>query len=205
MHTMLKTHSFAIGIFALLAMLVPRSTFAAELLFSPSSDSRIVEVHIDPQSKSLNVVEGKIQFSGPAAEGLSVTVENGQSILPIWPTPPVYDGVTKSISFVGGVPNGFSSKGLLFRLRIPPTASGDMTIAYVEGNAYLNDGKGTKEPVYAKTLELNAGNEGMVKQNDASSTAVNTSNTFKYATIILLLAVVLSVMFRYAYKKNYKK
>ncbi len=210
---MLKIPSYLIGTFILLTILMPRSAFAAELLFSASADSRTVEVHIDPQSKSLNVVEGKIRFSGPGADGLTVRIENGQSILPIWPTPPLYDEQDKSISFVGGVPNGFNAKGLLFRLQISQTKPDDLTIAYVDGNAYLNDGKGTKESVSSNPLELRAANDGTAtatndnnkNDNNANNYSQDSGNAFKYATIILLIAIVLYVIFHNAYKKSYKK
>ena len=185
-------------------MLVPRCLFAAELTFRviPNEEindtTTLVEIRIDPQSKQLNVVEGEILFSGTASDNLSVQVENGRSVLSMWPTPPQYDINKKSISFTGGVPFGFNSEGLLFRLRLSPRIFGVLSISYIHGNAYLNDGKGTKEFISSKSLDLNINNE---EQNQIHEARFN-SNIYTYAIIILSVAAVLMVMFRYGLKKN---
>lgn len=189
--------------YILICLLVfPNILFAAELVFKVSPNNDSVEVRIDPKSKQMNVVEGKIQFSGEASDGLYVQVENGQSILPIWPTPPNYDEKNKSIKFVGGVPNGFDSEGLLFVLRFSPTASGDLTLAYTEGSGYLNDGKGTEESIYSKPLEVYVG-EGKINVSSENSSSVS---KYKYVTIILLVFfVVIFVVFKYGFNKKYKQ
>ena len=186
------------GSIAVSFLLMPQSTFAAELTFKNISNTEtgnhttLVEVRIDPQSKSLNVVEGEIRFSGSASDGLSVQIENGHSILSLWPTPPQYDAGKKSISFIGGVPDGFSDEGLLFYLRLSPTANGNLDISYTNGSAYLNDGKGTKEAVYSKYLKIFIGeNQYQIK--------------IKYGIIILVMVAVLIVIFKYGFKKKNKK
>lgn len=184
-------------------LLAPQSIFAAELIFKniPNTETTdrtiVIEVRIDPQSKTLNVVEGEIKFSGLASNGLFVQVENGQSVLPIWPTAPVYDADKKSIIFTGGVPNGFNVEGLLFRLHFSPASSGKLNISY-EGNAYLNDGKGTKEDVSSKYLEININKNGYDKK---------TSNFVipKYVIITLLAIAVFVFIYKYVFKKKNKQ
>ncbi len=188
-------------------LLTPQSTFAAELTFKnipnteTAGNTTLVEVRIDPQSKSLNVVEGEIRFSGSASDGLSVQVENGHSILPLWPTPPQYDADKKSISFAGGVPDGFSSDGLLFYLRLSPTSYGDLDISYINGSAYLNDGEGTKETVSSKPLKIRIDKGGHQRVIGVSSNFVK----IKYVIIILLMIAVLIVIFKYGFKKKNKQ
>lgn len=180
----------------------PQSTFSAELNFKTQTDGKtsIVEVSIDPQVKNLNVVEGTLEFSGEASNGLSVQVENGQSVLPLWPTAPQYDDKSKSITFVGGVPNGFDKEGLLFRLRITPTVKGDLKITYTNGVSYLNDGKGTKESISSKPLEI------YTDKSELNNTKENKSdsNKNKYVIIILLTLIIISFLFKYVIK-NHKK
>ena len=106
---------------ALFLLLAPQSISAAELNFnlksSGSGDSKqsVVEVRINPQSKRLNLIEGKIKFTGSMTDKMSVQVENGNSVLSIWPVPPIYNDKDKSIGFIGGKPDGFQNEGLLFR------------------------------------------------------------------------------------------
>lgn len=184
--------------------IVPESIFAAELTFKKipnteaASSTIVIEVRIDPQSKNLNVVEGEIKFSGSATEDLVVQVENGQSILPIWPTVPVYNAQNKSIIFTGGVPNGFNTEGLLFRLLVRPVSSGNLDISY-EGKAYLNDGKGTKENVSSKYFKISLDN------NSGDNTQRQTFDFMKYnyVIIILLVLAVLIFIYKYGFKKNH--
>ncbi|MDO8522672.1 MAG: hypothetical protein Q7S12_00075 [bacterium] len=195
------------GILVMVFLLMPQNTFAAELTFKiiqnteTSDNATLVEVRIDPQSKSLNVVEGEIRFSGSVSDGLSVQVENGHSILPLWPTSPQYDTDKKSISFTGGVPGGFSSEELLFYLRLSPTLDGDLDILYVNGNAYLNDGKGTKETVFSKPIKIHIG-EGQYQKVIGDFFSLI---EIKYVIIILLIVAVLIIILKYGFKKKIKQ
>lgn len=190
----------------LFILLMPQNAFAVQLIFkavpnnTTNDKATIIEVRIDPQSKRLNVVEGAIEFSGTASDNLSIQVENGQSILPIWPTPPQYDTDKKSIIFTGGVPNGFDIEGLLFRLRISPSVSGNLNISYA-GNAYLNDGKGTKEVVSSKPLEISVDKDGYDKINKKTSGFVKS----EYVIIALLIIAVFVFIYKYGFKKKNKQ
>lgn len=198
---------FIIAVAALSLLLIPQSTFAAELTFKVvpntvvNDNTIIVEVRIDPQAKKLNVVEGAINFQGTAADDLSVQVENGQSILPLWPTPPQYIESEKVIRFAGGVPGGFDSEGLLFRMRLSSASYGDLDISYVNGSAYLNDGKGTKESVSAESLKVRIDKDGYNKIIGVSSGFTK----LKYAIIILIGLAVLFLAYKYGHRKIIKK
>jgi len=201
------TSYFIAGTLVMVFLLMPQSTFAAELIFrsipntETGGNTTLVEVRIDPQSKSLNAVEGEIKFSGYASDGLFVQIENGHSILPLWPTPPQYDTDKKSVSFAGGVPDGFSSEGLLFYLRLSPASYGDLDISYVNGSAYLNDGKGTKETVFSEPLKIRIDKGGHKKVIGVAPNLIE----IKYVIIILVMIAVLIVIFKYGFKKKNKQ
>lgn len=183
---------------------IPQSMNAAELLFKVNDNvdintPKIVEVYIDPQAKKLNVIEGTIKFSGSILDTVAVQIENGQSILSLWPTPPQYNEVEHSISFIGGVPSGFDTKGLLFRIKISSPVEGDLGIQYTEGSAYLNDGKGTKESVSSNPVTIRMHNESEYFEKSLSKS--------KYDILILLIgfvSILLSVAV-YVHRKNIKK
>lgn len=195
------------GLSLAMFMLLPQLGYATKLTFSTAalevSAQRevLVDVALDPQEKKINVVEGVIQFSGPATDGLGVSIENGQSVLPIWPTPPQYNEATKSITFVGGVPQGFNSRGLLFRLRFTPVASGAMTIVHTSGSAYLNDGKGTKDFLESEALTLAVG-EGELTTSETSSPS---SRSVLNGIILALLAGIVCAACIYGYKKTHAR
>ena len=181
--------------------------FAAELNFelvpntSSGDKSAIINIKIDPQTKNLNVIEGSLIFKGQASADLSVQVENGNSILPLWPTPPQYNEKDKAINFVGGIPDGFNKEGLLFRLAISTASGGNLDISYNNGNAYLNDGMGTIEQITSKPLTLN------LEPAEGNQTEGVTAGykLLKNVILFLVLAAVLFVIYRYVYKKNINK
>jgi hypothetical protein len=196
-----------LGAFVACLSFVPGYVSAADIKFNvipntTASDAATqVEVRIDPQSKNLNVVEGTIVFKGPIAESLSVQVENGQSVLSLWPTPPVYNTVEKSIQFTGGIPLGFTTEGLLLRMRLSASESGDVDISYVPGGAYINDGKGTQESIPAKSITVHVGTDEYTKSAKSSEG----SRTLGYGILILLIVAVLSIILQHVYKKYTKK
>jgi hypothetical protein len=192
-----------VGVGILFLMFLPYVVEASEVIFKVVSNgdneshSTLVEVRLDPQAKRVNVVEGVVEFSGSAAEDLSVQVENGQSILSMWPVPPRYDVNKKNISFTGGVPNGFDTEGLLFKMRLPSKLRGELQISYTGGSVYLNDGKGTQESVTSKPVTLTFDINGSVENTNQSFQG----SWYVYGIIFLLGGAVLFAVFKYGVKK----
>jgi len=163
-----------------IVLLAPLTTFAASVHFKvvPNNvvgdEAAIVEAYIDPQGKTLNVVEGIIRVQEEAgAKVSSVVVETGGSVLTTWPVVPRYSYDTnKVIRFTGGVPNGFNNEGLLFRMRLFASNPGKVTISWIGGGAYLNDGKGTEEGVFARsiTISLAQGKPNLMRSSTVDST-----------------------------------
>jgi len=167
----------ALGVTGLFVILMPQNVFAAELIFklipnnTVNDGATIIEARIDPQSKVLNVVEGIINFQGAIIDKLSVEVETGGSVLTLWPTPPQYLSGEKVIRFTGGRPNGFNHEGLLFRIRLASSLSGNAIISWISGTAYLNDGKGTQETISSRsiTISLDKQNPDMIAKSSLDS------------------------------------
>lgn len=180
------------------SVLAPRNIFAAEVLFRAIPDERgtVIEARIQPQGKALNVVDGVIGFEERFANQMSVEVENGESILKLWPTPPLYDAADKTIRFSGGVPGGFTEEGLLFRVRLSSLESGDVTVAWLSGVAYQNDGKGTPEPISGRTLSVRLG-----EMSDTQSDAQDQKKSGMNYGILIIIIVALAGACVYGYKK----
>jgi len=190
----------------LLFLLVPQNVFAAELTFTQipntggGDNTAVIEVRVDPQSKNLNVVEGEIKFSGSGLEELSVQVENGKSILPVWTLPPEYNKDQRSIRFTGGVPYGFYTEGLLFQLQISNITTDDIEVSFTDGIAYENDGKGTKVAVSSTPLKISISKAS----RDERSSIGRSLEGSPYAKIILLSVIIVAITVIYVYKKNQK-
>lgn len=188
-------------------LLMPQNVFAAELTFTQikntggGENTALIEVRVDPQSKNLNVVEGEIKFSGSGLEELSVQVENGKSILPLWTLPPEYNKDLRSIRFTGGVPYGFYTEGLLFQLQISNITTDDLEVSFTDGIAYENDGKGTKVAVSSTPLKISINQES----GDEKSSIGRSLEGYPYAKIILLSVIIVAIIVFYVYQKNKKK
>ncbi len=161
MRTMQNSRFYLIGIFAGFVLFVaPHYASAATVRFisipSAAGDgATVVEARIDPQAAKINVVEGVIALQGTLASNVTVRPETGGSLLTLWPTSPQYSAQDHAVRFTGGLPDGFTREGLLFRLRLSAVKTGTVTLSWAGGSAYLNDGKGTVEPISARSITVN--------------------------------------------------
>lgn len=141
---------------------------AATLYFDPA-DSEVwpggtaaVAVRLDTdEGECINVVDGTITFPQNL---IPVDISLGKSILPIWIEEPVINTQNRTITFAGGIPNGycgrisgdpqltnilleiiFQAPGIQIGLsELSPLA----TLAFTdESRALLNDGFGTEAPL----------------------------------------------------------
>ena len=114
----------------------------------------------------------------------------------------------KNIRFTGGSPEGFSREGLLFRIHLSSPLSDKAIISWIGGSAYLNDGKGTKEVVFAKPFTLNdvQDSENRLAGHLELNNQQLSSKASPYNVILLFIMVTFVAVFSlYAYKKFNKK
>jgi len=135
-------------------------TYAAEVTFkvvdnpTPQESVTVVEVRLDPKGGQLNALEGVIGLLGEARNITTVLVETGGSVISLWPNEPEYSKEEGVIRFTGGAFTSFPENGLLFRLRIFSEQSSDITLSWLGGSAYKNDGLGTVEPISSRSLNI---------------------------------------------------
>ncbi len=163
------------------------------LFFGVISDAEAASLYIDPAFSSLsrgdsvtlavrldtdelaeeciNAVDGVITYSENI---IPVDVSVGDSIFSIWVEQPVIDKEKRTITFAGGIPNGYCGRipgdprltNTLIKLifRSPGFSIGNTSgsstaqIAFApETTAYINDGFGTKADLalYGTSLDLN--------------------------------------------------
>lgn len=190
---------FVIGLMSL-SSCVHAASLKYDVIKKPEKDSKsmIVDITLNTDGDNINVVEGNLNFSGEVTKNINIAVENGNSVLSIWPKSPEYSSTSKSIDFTGGIPGGFKGKGLLFRLIIDPSTTGDLGINHINGRIYLNDGLGTMESMSPKTLKIGIDSEGnSVIQGESSGITM-----LWYVIIILLIICLLFVAFKYVHKKD---
>lgn len=120
-----------------------------------AGDNIVVDVRVDSGGKEINAVEGKI-FLDYTSKNISVgDLSVAGSVFPLWPQKPSLSLNEKEISFVGGIPEGVSSKdSLAFKVIINLEKPGKVTLKTSNFVAYLNDGKGTRDSVITRNFDL---------------------------------------------------
>ena len=142
---------------------VPASVSAATVYLQSSrdtisvGDTAFVTVKIDANAAVLNSVQGDIVFSTSSKGDLTIQQSSlGGSVFSLWPETPSVSQNGTDVSFVGGVPGGFSSDGTtVFKIIVQAKTVGSVTITPKNISAYANDGKGTQVPVETKDLVMN--------------------------------------------------
>lgn len=144
------------------------SANAASLYIDPHetslyrADTVTVAVRLDTdEGECVNTVDAVISYDGGSLQAVDVT--RGRSILSLWVEAPVIDKEAKTISFAGGVPNGYCGRipgdpsltnivaELVFRapgLTVGRASGNTTNIVFgPETRVLLNDGLGTEAPL----------------------------------------------------------
>ena len=146
-------------------------------------DAITTAVRIMPDAslgECINVIDAVVTYS----ENIQpVDISIGKSIFNVWVEPPVINKENRTITFAGGIPNGYCGRvegdprltniiaEIIFRSPGMQVGGGsDDTQAHVdfapETQVLLNDGAGTRAPLTALggtfTLEKSAGSDGVV-------------------------------------------
>ncbi len=161
-------------------LLSSQTALAASLYIDPAKtsldrgDAITLKVRLDVDEAAgecVNAVDGVVTFTkNISVEDVSV----GDSIFNVWIEPPQINKEDNTVTFAGGIPNGYCGRiagdprlsNVIAKLVVRSPGfiigGGDETIAYVnfsdKSTAYLNDGRGTKAILntYGSTIELNS-------------------------------------------------
>lgn len=157
---------------ALSALLLPHAVFASTVYLDTDrsnffvGDTVLVKVHVNSESKNINIVEGEVFLDYPAGAVSFIDLNTAGSKFSLWPSKPFPSEDNTSISFVGGAPGGLTSKdAIVFNIVLKLQKAGQITLSPKNIGVYLNDGKGAKDAVSVKDLVINV----LPKTSDAQS------------------------------------
>ena len=146
-------------------------------------------------SKIVNVIDGTIIYDKDKLEIKNIEKENSQ--LSMWVKEPIFDNKKGELSFVGGVPAGFSGdNGKILTINFLAKNDGPTMIGYKDiFSVYINDGNGTKINPWLKPLSLSIDK----KVNDFSYLY---NYIWVFILIVILFIIILLIKIRN--KKNDK-
>ena len=111
-----------------------------------SKDVFAVNVILDTDGKNINVVEGKVVFSGLKNKDIKIKdISVAGSVLSIWTRKPSLSLNDNSVTFSGGSLENFSGSNLnLFKVFVEVDSVGKLQITQADVVGYVDDGSGTK-------------------------------------------------------------
>ena len=179
---------------AFISLSIPVSASAATVYIESSrdtiavGDTAVVAVKIDAQGAVLNTVDGETVLKN---NNNSIAVDEfslANSAFGLWPRTPSLSKDGQTISFVGGIPGGFSIEGAnIFKFIVVAKKLGDITIAPQNVVVLANDGKGTKVPVTLKNTVIHvvAKQSGQASQNDWAGVVAQDTQSPRDFVIVL--------------------
>ncbi len=126
---------------------------ASTLYFEPETaqyhfgEVFILKIMLDTRREDINAIElinaAEIKLKFPPEKLQAIDVSKANSILILWPEEPKISNQNGEISFVAGVPNGFSGKGVILSIPFKVIAKiGEAKISFdPDSKILLNDGR----------------------------------------------------------------
>ncbi len=140
---------------------IPTNASAATVYLEASrgsiavGDTAVIAVKINSDAAVINTVEGDVALKSSIGNLTVQEFSLANSSFGLWPRTPSLSTDGHTISYVGGVPGGFSIEGAtLFKIIVQATKEGVITISPQNTSVFANDGKGTKLPVQLKNISI---------------------------------------------------
>jgi len=139
-----KLYIFILGLF----LVLPISSFAATLNFSPPSGSYgvgstfSVNVNVESADQAMNAASGVVSFPWDKLEVISTSKQG--SIFSLWPAEPSFSNSQGTVSFEGIVLNpGYTgASGKILTITFRARSAGQANLSFSSGSVLANDGTG---------------------------------------------------------------
>lgn len=144
-----------------IGLVLPQFASAATVYLEASrntlsvGDTAVVAVKINADGGVINTIEGDVALNSLANNAVVQEFSLANSSFGLWPRTPSLSADGKIISFVGGVPGGFSIEGAtVFKIILEARKPGRVTISPKNISVYQNDGQGTKLQTQFKDIVI---------------------------------------------------
>lgn len=121
-------------------------------------DIFVVKVKLDTEEEKINAIKMELSFPPEILEVIDIS--RGDSILSLWPEEPLFSNEKGIVSFIGGIPQGFSGQSKLVSIPFRVISQFDSFVLaeiMFENNSLvlLNDGLGSKAETVFKGSVFN--------------------------------------------------
>lgn len=150
-------------------------------------DTAIITVKVSAEGKVVNTVEGDLAVNSVGGDIAVQEFSLANSAFGLWPQTPVLSADGRTVTFVGGVPGGFSIEGAtIFKVIVEATKAGTVTIRPQKISVYENDGNGTKLPVQSRGITLSVAPKSTNREPINDWDAIVTEDTTKPEEFIIV-------------------
>jgi hypothetical protein len=132
----------------LVALWLPLSTLAADLVLSPASGTYTpgqtftATVRVVPGGQNVNAVEATLNFDPAQLSVMSISRDG--SIFSLWTTEPTFSNSAGTVTFGGGSPTPFNTTSNILTVTFRTVAEGEAGVSFADGSSVLAaDGRGT--------------------------------------------------------------
>jgi hypothetical protein len=145
-----------IFLMSVLCFALPAVTDAATLYLDPGTSTLAAgqEVRVSAFVHSDSVIN-TIGTAVVIPTGLEFREAKKENLIQDWVDQPMYDPITRSVSFSGIVPGGWHGTGTFLTIVVRAQKAGLYALKYdpLQTEIYQNDGRATREPVMFGTIE----------------------------------------------------
>jgi len=166
-----------------------------------------VDLKVSSIDQEINAIDGTVIYDKDKLEIKKVKTKD--SVFSLWAEEPVFDNKTGKLSFVGGVPNGFSEKnGQILAVTFLAKKSGNSLVGFQDVfSVFANDGEGTVINPWLKPLPLDVQKKSFLADVDKNllTYTTNSNNFFKYnifVFILILLCIIIRLLVIKFWKRN---
>ena len=159
MQNFIKKH--VLKIIVIFVCFLPYSVLASTVYLETTrteffvGDTILVDVKVDSENKEINAIESDISLEYKTDAIVIKDLSLSGSDFSLWPNKPLLSEDLKTISLVGGAPNGLKSQNAkLFTIALNLKKPGQIVLHPKNISVYLNDGQATRDSINVRDLSF---------------------------------------------------
>jgi len=154
--------------------------------------------------KPINVIDGTILYDKDKLE--IKKIKTGDSVFSLWTEEPTFDNTKGELSFVGGIPNGFTGKdGQILKIDFLAKKAGNTLVSFQDVfSVFVNDGLGTQINPWLKPLSLTINEKPMPPLLKNIKNILITPINYLWLFLLVVLFIIIRMFIKHKNKRREK-